>query len=207
MRLLEQVFADTRETIVSGRHHEPHVEAVVRRRPGVEVALAKRAAHLRHVTTQGLHVRRAVRPRGKRVGGLRLEPLHDVVHFADVLDRKRHDADSAARNDCDEALVLQLNQRLAHRRAAHADRACKILLEQVLPAVHAVVEHQLLDLAVSALRERGQAGAALGELDDVGGCRCGHSSNSWKPNSGYLNAYVILCNGVHARERGRDARS
>jgi hypothetical protein len=28
MRLLEQVLADARETLVAGRHHEPHVEAV-----------------------------------------------------------------------------------------------------------------------------------------------------------------------------------
>src|SRR3954447_4184451 len=101
-----------------------------------------------------LLVRRALahEPRGHR-----LEGRPDRDHLDDLGLALANDVDAAARQDADQALVLQAGERLAHRRAADAEVGGERLL--VEPEVGIVV--------VDVHREDRLAQRVVGELSDA----------------------------------------
>src|SRR3954447_10729994 len=133
------------------------VEAQVGHRVLVEVRAQLAVLELREQRAErpDLLVGRALahEPRGHRLEG---RPDHD--HLDDLGLALADDVDAAARDDADQAFVLEARERLPHGRAADAEPGGERLL----------VEPEVSVIVVDVHREDGVAERLVGELTDAG---------------------------------------
>src|SRR4051812_45897533 len=101
----------------------------------------------------------------RRGGATRAVLLDEQPRLEDVLNlggRDRHDERAALGVELEEALGLQLDERLAYRRAAQAELLGELVLREQRAAGERAVEQALLDVRVHPCPGRARAGERAG---------------------------------------------
>ena len=84
----------------------------------------------------------------------------DVVDLADVVGGDRADQDAASRQHLHQALLLQTDDRLVHRRAAHAELARDLRLGRLMARREHIVADRRLQRLVGLVDQGGRLGCA-----------------------------------------------
>jgi len=128
------------------RPAEQHpVEVVLARHHLGQAALPDGVLDRREARRELLDLR-VVRALGEAARGERLERRARVVDLGGLVAGDRGDDRAAVGDHLDQALALELAQRLAHRSAAHAGQLAQLPLDQALTGGEAAGEDRLADV-------------------------------------------------------------
>ena len=95
-----------------------------------------------------------------------------VVQLLELVEIEGQHAPAAAEQHLDEAFLLQPHQRLAHRRARHAEPVAQLVLGEAVTGHELEFGHIALELRVDLVRARAEGGRAGGR-SPVGGAQSG----------------------------------
>ena len=169
--LLQEVDLGDEARVVAA----PQVD-VVEREVGlvvaIEVARGDGVGHRRVELAHAGEVGRAERRADAAERG-RFEGADDLVEVTDVVEGEGVEAEPAARKDGDEALRLEVEERLAQRRAADAEAGGKLVEVEECAGLQAAAGHFGSQVVVDLLPEGAGLEAKGVEPGDVGPARTG----------------------------------
>ncbi len=178
--LVQQRVGDPCQALVARQVDELAVKPFVGLGPGRDVVAPQRRLHLVDLGLQDRERRRIVLALRDHLRRRRLHEAEQLVRFANVFERQRHDADAVPRNQFDQPFRFELEQRFAHRRARHRQRRHQLVLEDLESTRIFVGENPLLDDLIRFLAHRLPAQLAR---TVVGRCRGnsggGYGGSAW----------------------------
>ncbi len=144
----------SRQARISAERDQFGVEQVVQFRPLGDVDALRRPFHLGQDRVEPLMILVGDAPARGELGGLDLKGRENLIDLLDLFQRQCLDGDAVARPDLDQPLLLETDQRLAHRRPAERQQAGDLGLEKRGAGRQPALENAEAELVIGAFARR-----------------------------------------------------